>query len=64
MGSVSALLERDELLDRVRRRLAEVPGGMSPAVVAAAIRAESGGVLGDTDLLGALRVLQTELSGA
>jgi pilus assembly protein CpaF len=61
---VSALLERDELLDRVRRRLAEVPGGMSPAVVAAAIRAESGGVLGDTDLLGALRVLQTELSGA
>lgn len=61
---MSALLERDELLDRVRRRLAEVPGGMSPAVVAAAIRAESGGVLGDTDLLGALRVLQTELSGA
>ncbi|WP_127781804.1 TadA family conjugal transfer-associated ATPase [Rhodococcus sp. X156] len=64
MGGVSALLEREELLDRVRHRLAEVPGELSPAVVAAAIRAESGGVLGDTDLLAALRMLQTELSGA
>jgi len=61
---VSALLDREELLERVRGRLAEVPGRLSPAVVAAAIRTESGGVLGDTDLLTALRVLQTELSGA
>ena len=57
-------LDRDELLERVRHRLAEVPGRLSPAVVADAIRAESGGVLGDTDLLAVLRVLQTELSGA
>lgn len=61
---MSALLDRDELLERVRHRLAEVPGQLSPAVVATAIRAESGGVLGDTDLLAAMRVLQTELSGA
>ena len=57
-------LDREELLERVRHRLAEEPGRLSPAVVADAIRAESGGVLGDTDLLAALRVLQTELSGA
>lgn len=52
------------LLDRVRHRLAATPGDLGPAVVAGAIRAESGGVLGDTDLLSALRVLQTELTGA
>ena len=61
---MSALLAREQLLERVRIRLAEVQGRLSPAVVAEAIRAESGGVLGDTDLLAALRVLQTELSGA
>jgi pilus assembly protein CpaF len=33
-------------------------------VVAAAIRAESGGVLGDTEVLTNLRLLQTELTGA
>jgi pilus assembly protein CpaF len=33
-------------------------------VVAAAIRAESGGVLGDSEVLSSLRVLQTELTGA
>ena len=32
--------------------------------MAAAIRAESGGVLGDTEVLSNLRVLQTELTGA
>ena len=37
---------------------------LRPNVVAAAIRAESGGVLGDTEVLDNLRVLQTELSGA
>ena len=62
--SASVLGEHEELLERVRHRLAEVPGRLSPAVVAGAIRAEAGGVLGDTDLLAALRVLQTELSGA
>ncbi|MFI9505793.1 TadA family conjugal transfer-associated ATPase [Nocardia sp. NPDC052566] len=53
-----------ELLDRVRERLACGPGEPEPAEVAAAIRAEAGGVLGDTDLLRALRLLQTELTGA
>lgn len=53
-----------ELLDRVRERLAAADGDPTPATVAAAIRAESGGVLGDTDLLAVLRVLQTELTGA
>lgn len=60
--------DRDELLARVRMRLAgesttdvSVP---SAQMMAEAIREESGGVLGDTDLLEALRFLQTELIGA
>ncbi|MDM7487177.1 TadA family conjugal transfer-associated ATPase [Rhodococcus sp. CSLK01-03] len=53
-----------ELLDRVRERLATEAGEPTPDRVAAALRAESGGVLGDFDLLTALRHLQTELSGA
>ncbi|MCB1286870.1 MAG: TadA family conjugal transfer-associated ATPase, partial [Mycobacterium sp.] len=40
------------------------PGPLKPSVVAAAIRAESGGVLGDTEVLSNLRVLETELTGA
>lgn len=58
---------RDSLIDRVRERLASESGGSSelrPQTVAAAIRAESGGVLGDTEMLSSLRVLQTELTGA
>jgi pilus assembly protein CpaF len=52
------------LIERVRERLAAESTPLRPSVVAAAIRAESGGVLGDTDVLDNLRVLQTELSGA
>src|SRR6201996_7273947 len=52
------------LIDRVRERLAAESAPLRPDVVAAAIRAESGGVLGDTDVLTNLRVLQTELTGA
>lgn len=59
-----SVLFSTELLDRVRERLAAADGEPTPATVAAAIRSESGGVLGDTDLLAALRVLQTELTGA
>lgn len=59
---MSALVS-PELLDRVRDRLAQTSGEPTPATVAAAIRAEAGGVLGDTDLLAALRLLQTELTG-
>ncbi|HPX36995.1 MAG TPA: TadA family conjugal transfer-associated ATPase [Mycobacterium sp.] len=52
------------LIDRVRERLAAESGALRPAVVAAAIRAESGGVLGDTEMLSNLRLLETELTGA
>jgi pilus assembly protein CpaF len=56
------------LIERVRERLAAEPASpgsrLGPAAVAAAIRAESGGVLGDTEVLANLRVLQTELTGA
>jgi pilus assembly protein CpaF len=56
------------LIERVRERLAAEPdaepGKLRPNVVARAIRAESGGVLGDTEVLTNLRVLQTELTGA
>ncbi|WP_196249351.1 TadA family conjugal transfer-associated ATPase [Rhodococcoides fascians] len=53
-----------ELLDRVRDRLAASAQSPVPATVAAAIRTEAGGVIGDTDMLAALRILQTELTGA
>ena len=53
------------LIERVRERLASESGRpLGPAVVADAIRAESGGMLGDTEVLANLRVLQTELTGA
>jgi pilus assembly protein CpaF len=52
------------LIDRVRERLAAESAPLRPQVVADAIRAESGGVLGDTELLSNLRILQTELTGA
>lgn len=52
------------LIDRVRERLATESAPLRPKVVADAIRAESGGVLGDTELLSNLRILQTELTGA
>lgn len=51
------------LIDRVRERLATESGPIRPATVAAAIRAESGGVLGDSEVLSTLRVLETELTG-
>ncbi|MCF8588684.1 TadA family conjugal transfer-associated ATPase [Gordonia liuliyuniae] len=55
---------RADLLDRVRDRLATQTSDPEPAVIADAIRAESGGLLGDTDLLDVLRYLQTEMVGA
>lgn len=54
----------DGLLDRVRDRLAADASDPTPSIIAAAIRAEASGVLGDTDLLAALRYLETELTGA
>ncbi len=52
------------LIERVRERLATESGPLRPNVVAEAIRAEASGVLGDVDVLGHLRLLQTELTGA
>lgn len=56
------------LLQRVRERLAGAEHGAGSiagaAAVAAAVRAESLGVVGDTDMLLILRELETELTGA
>lgn len=52
------------LIDRVRERLAAEQGPLRPGVVAEAIRAESGGLLGDTEVLAGMRALHTELTGA
>ncbi|MFR9804884.1 TadA family conjugal transfer-associated ATPase [Pseudonocardia sp. RS010] len=52
------------LVDRVRTRLAEDGREPTPAAVADAVRAESGGVASDLDVLAALRVLREELVGA
>ncbi len=52
------------LLDRVRARLALQPGPPSRAVVAALVREEAGGLLGDDDVLLAVRGAVDELAGA
>jgi pilus assembly protein CpaF len=52
------------LVDRVRTRLAAAGGLPTPAAVAAAVRAETGGVTTDLDVLAALRVLRQEFVGA
>lgn len=54
----------ESLIERVRERLAAEAAPLRPGAVAAAIRAESGGVLGDTEVLSSLRVVETELTGA
>ena len=55
---------RAGLVDRVRTRLATTGAGTSPAAVAAAVRAEAGGVASDLDVLAALRTLRQEFVGA
>jgi pilus assembly protein CpaF len=52
------------LLDRVRTRLALEPGIPTRATVAALVREESGGLLGDDDVLLAVREAVDELAGA
>ena len=52
------------LLDRVRARLALEPGLPTRAGVAALVREESGGLLGDDDVLLAVREAVDELAGA
>ncbi len=51
------------LLDRVRARLALEPGVPTQAHVAAVVRQESGGLLGDDDVLQAVREAVDELAG-
>ena len=48
---------------RVRQRLIDGGGRITPAAVAAAVRAESGGVVADHELLDAIRELDYELVG-
>ncbi len=52
------------LVDRVRARLAVQPGVPTSAGVAALVREEAGGLLGDDDVLRAVRVAVDELAGA
>ena len=52
------------LLDRVRARLALLPGVPTAAGVAAAVRAEADGLLPDDDMLRTVRVAIDELAGA
>lgn len=56
--------DRSSLVDRVRSRLAAAGGETTPAAVAAAVRAETGGVASDLDVLAALRILRQEFVGA
>ncbi|WP_199431583.1 TadA family conjugal transfer-associated ATPase [Qaidamihabitans albus] len=53
-----------ELVERVRRRLADAGSDTDPRTVADAVRAEAGGVAGHTDILDALRLLRHEFAGA
>jgi pilus assembly protein CpaF len=53
-----------DLVDRVRARLAIHPGVPTTAGVAALVREEAGGLLGDDDVLRAVRVAVDELAGA
>jgi pilus assembly protein CpaF len=64
MSGVRVLDARPALVDRVRSRLATSGAGTSPAAVAAAVRAEAGGVASDLDVLAALRSLRQEFVGA
>ena len=58
---VSAAMSAPGLLDRVRARLALEPGPPSRAEVAALVREEAGGLLGDDDVLRAVRDAVDEL---
>lgn len=57
-------MQHSDLLRRVREQLANRSAEPDPQTIAEAVRSEAGGLLSDTDLLAALRYLQTELVGA
>ncbi|WP_222262475.1 TadA family conjugal transfer-associated ATPase [Modestobacter marinus] len=54
----------EPLVERVRARLASGQGAPTPAAVAALVREESGGLLGDRAVLAAVRAATDELAGA
>ena len=56
--------ETTPLVDRVRARLAADPAVPSQVAVAALVRQEAGGLVGDGDVLDAVRATVDELSGA
>lgn len=53
-----------DLVERVRSRLISSGTAVTSAAVAAAVREEAGGLVGDADVLTALRMLQQEFLGA
>lgn len=53
-----------ELVDRVRDRLIGAGDRPTPEALASAVRAESGGLLAETEVLSDVRMVQRELSGA
>lgn len=53
-----------ELVERVRGRLVDSGNPVTSAAVAAAVREETGGLVGDADVLSTLRTLQQEFLGA
>jgi pilus assembly protein CpaF len=63
-ADVTAVGPDAALVERVRTRLAAARGSATPEAIAAAVRAEAGGVASDLDVLHALRVLRQELVGA
>lgn len=54
----------DNLVDRVRGRLASSGTEITSAVVARAVREEAGGIVGDADVLQALHLMRQEFVGA
>lgn len=52
------------LISRVQQRLAGAGSGPDPAALARAVRAESSGLISDSEMLQVIRLLQTELVGA
>ncbi|MPZ82054.1 MAG: TadA family conjugal transfer-associated ATPase [Actinophytocola sp.] len=54
----------DNLVGRVRSRLASSGTEITSAVVARAVREEAGGIVGDADVLDALRLMRQEFVGA
>ena len=59
---MNAVLSADRK-HRVRQRLIDAGGLVTPAALAAAVRAESGGVVAEHELLDAIRQLDDELAG-